>query len=431
MERIIQALILTGIEAVCCNIFFSTFMEKRFQKKHWLNNFLLVLFSFLLLMISVVQPERYFLKAFCSIAVMALIMLTMHRAGIRQIIFSSICYYGILMAVDSGIVIIIQYVLNYNLEEVLQSNLMATVLGVLCKSVLFLIVAIINRKFSREEDYGVLADSEWIRFLFFPVFTVSAVLLFLVDGKNGERSMLLISFGLLAANFILFYLIKDFVRREKENRQLCLMQEHARSQMELYENMKGTYEEQRTRVHEFKNHVDCIQGMLLEGQEAKVIEYIAGLNEDMESHMNYFNTANSVVNAVVNQKYRQAKERDIALVMVLDDLSYVKMQEEDLVVLLANLLNNAIEACEHLKEEQRLIKFKFAKEKGRTVISIKNPIKEPVKIVNNQIRTIKENKQEHGIGMQNIKYVIEKYKGEGICTSCNGYFSYIIVFETL
>lgn len=431
MSRIIQALILTGIEAICCNIFFSTFMEKRFEKKHWLNSLFIVVFSLMFFVISLIQSDKYLMKAFCTIAVIAIIMFSLYRTGIGQIIFSSICYYGMLIAVDSGLVVILQYVLNRDLDEIMGNGLMATVLGVLCKSVLFLIIVIINRRFSRREDYDVLADSEWIRFLFFPVFTVSAILLFLVDGENSARSMLLISFGLLAANFILFYLIKDFVRREKENRQLCLMQERSRNQLELYESMKNTYQEQRTRVHEFKNHVDCIQGLLLEGQEEKVLAYVAGLNENMESHMNYFNTANPIINAVVNQKYRQAREKEIALVMVLDNLADVRMQEEDLVILLANLLNNAIEACEHLDEEQRLIKFKFVQKLGRTVISIKNPVEKPIKIINNQIKTIKKNKQEHGIGMQNIKNIVEKYKGEGVCTSHDGYFSYTIVFEAI
>ena len=64
----------------------------------------------------------------------------------------------------------------------------------------------------------------------------------------------------------------------------------------------------------------------------------------------------------------------------------------------------------------------------QVILSIKNPIKGKLRIKGNGIKTSKENEQEHGIGLSNIKKVIEKYGGEGVCEVDNGIFSYTIIF---
>jgi sensor histidine kinase regulating citrate/malate metabolism len=48
---------------------------------------------------------------------------------------------------------------------------------------------------------------------------------------------------------------------------------------------------------------------------------------------------------VLNQKYQQAQEHDIDVQMQVNDLSSVSIYTDHLVVLLSNLLDNAIEAC--------------------------------------------------------------------------------------
>ena len=58
---------------------------------------------------------------------------------------------------------------------------------------------------------------------------------------------------------------------------------------------------------------------------------------------------NTVLNVVLNQKYRLAKSKDIALYFQVNDLSGLWMKDAGCdVISLSNLLDNAIEACEKL-----------------------------------------------------------------------------------
>lgn len=428
MAVIIQRLILTGIEAFCCNIFFHTFMKKRYKKAAYLDGVVLVFFTLSFFLISMMKQENYLTKTVCTILAIIIFMFPLYKVNAGQVIFCAICYDGILMAVDNGMYQIASYLEGNNPENLLRSSYSITVMAILCKSVLFLVVVLISWKFSGEDAYYLLEDKEWIRFLFFPIFTITAVLLFLLRQQKEEAVVLVISFGLLASNFILFYLIRDFVRREKENQELFIIRERVKNQMAMYESMKLSFQEQRIRAHEFKNHMDCIQGLLRENEITKAMEYVNNINENVENNMNYFNTSNPVINAVINQKFRQAKELDIAVIIALDQLDEVNIQEEDLVVLLANLLNNAIEACEKLDKEKRFIKFKFVREDKKYIISIKNPVRETIMMEHDQIRTSKDNPLEHGVGLLNIKNIIGKYHGEGVCTCHDGYFCYTLIF---
>ena len=77
---------------------------------------------------------------------------------------------------------------------------------------------------------------------------------------------------------------------------------------------------------------------------------------------------------------------------------------------LSNILDNAIEACEHLKEE-KILKLKIAIENDQLLISAQNPVLEPIKFENNRIVTTKSDKNNHGIGLLNIFTTVEKYNG--------------------
>lgn len=99
--------------------------------------------------------------------------------------------------------------------------------------------------------------------------------------------------------------------------------------------------------------------------------------------------------------------------MKVSDLSEITISDEDIVVLLSNLLNNAIEACE--KSIEKMIKLKFVIENHQMILSIKNTISDmPVSIDGEFVSTKEDGEESHGIGMKNIVEVIEKYNGKHV-----------------
>lgn len=135
-----------------------------------------------------------------------------------------------------------------------------------------------------------------------------------------------------------------------------------------------------------------------------------------------------IVNAILNTKYQEAISKHIVFVFKVNDLSRIGIDDEDLVVVLANLLNNAIEACEKC-EEKKIIKFKFMVEDELIILSVKNTYNQPLVYDNDEIRNSKTVEPEaHGVGIKNIIRIVEKYEGEYVIqhNEMEFYFSLII-----
>lgn len=100
---------------------------------------------------------------------------------------------------------------------------------------------------------------------------------------------------------------------------------------------------------------------------------------------------------------------DIIFIFQLNDLSDLNMEDEDLIIILSNLLNNAIEACEQC-QCKKVIKLKFVREEEVAIISCKNTYEHEIIYKNNQIQT---SKQKYSSGLYNYSkyqsYFVRKF----------------------
>lgn len=142
--------------------------------------------------------------------------------------------------------------------------------------------------------------------------------------------------------------------------------------------------------------------------------------------LDYIDTNNVFANAVLNAKYQEAVERDILMVCKINDLSGLAMDSSDLVILLSNLLNNAVEACEKcpaepsrestvsvgLKPCPRKIKLKCVCEEGEFILSVRNTQNGALRKAREKLYSTKnDNPGSHGIGLKNVVQIVEKYGG--------------------
>ena len=94
-------------------------------------------------------------------------------------------------------------------------------------------------------------------------------------------------------------------------------------------------------------------------------------------------------------------------------MSGLRLDEEETVILLSNLLDNAIAECGRVLADGAkgaVIFLKMAVEDGELILCVKNPVLEKVVIEDNTVR--KEYTDGHGIGLLNVKAVVEKYQGD-------------------
>lgn len=428
---IIQSIIIIFIEAVCCKIFIDVFLHKNDYVNEWMNKLSVLIMVFGLTLVKIIAQNFLIKSILIILIIMGVIYIFYHTTLLQNFVLSTI-YYGILIAIDYLSMILINYLLptRYFLHNNNAVSVMIIVL--LCKMVLFLMILAIRKIWRSEDRLDMISNKEWLRLSFFPALTIISMISMQVSFDNNSEiphELLIIAFGLVIMNFVVFILIHDIVDREVTMRNIRLMQERTKNQMNVYRNMHDNYTQQRQRMHDYKNQLSCIQGMLVSGKIEETVEYISKLTGGLIKDMDSVQTNHAVVDAVINQKYRYAQSMGITIIMLYNDLSELIIKEEDLVIILSNILDNAIEACEKV-EGDKVIKFKMIVENNQILISTQNPTKYEPKIVNSKMITTKTEESEHGIGLLNINTVVEKYDGTCAIQYKNGWFCLSILIPT-
>ena len=429
MTYYIQAILLSFIEALCCRIFYDTFLVKRNLRKSWINiGFFLVLLAGFIV-ISLCPATMYLFKAVVSVLFISILAYLQYHSKLLQTIFLGIGYYGLIICLDRVMLIVLERLPVIRVEKILADLVKSTIVALLCKMILFIVIILINKKVKPYDGLNLVTDKEWVRFLFFPIITIVCMTSFAIEGGAGSQSALVAAFALTLSNFLLFYIISDVITREKVILKMRVSQERIKNQMDMYQYMEGVYEEQRKKTHDFKNHLSCLWGLIKSGEFSQAESYIEKINHNWIEEIDYINTNNIIVNSILNQKFKQAKKKGIPILFSINDLGNIPMTDEDMVTLLANLLDNAIEACQKISKGSKIIKMRFIDEGGRITISVKNPVTESLEYRGEKLETTKVKKREHGIGMGNIQSVVDKYQGENIWSCNRGYFTHSVIIK--
>jgi len=353
------------------------------------------------------------------------------RISLKKSFVLAILFDALLLAMDSLAFLIMGWLsLDTKISD--QQHEVASVLAyLLVKVIMFFLVLVIRKQFARKSMEKML-DTEWLRFLFFPIFTITAISAMLsvfeyVQTIEQANLLAVIAFGMVGMNIIVFYLINDIVEREMKIHENKVFQIQARDQLEMYKSISENFDNQKRKTHEYKNQISCIESLLDKKQYSKLEEYVKKINGSLNNEPDTINTNNVIVNAILNTKYQEADAKGIVFVFRVNDLSELKIKDEDVVTILSNLLNNAIEACETC-EGKKVIKFKFVKEDDMTIIAVKNTFNYDVKYENGEIKSTKTtNVDEHGVGIKNVLKSIEKYGGSYVIEDKNKEFFFSII----
>lgn len=429
MFDIMQNVLLIFIEAMCCKSFFETFGKIR--HKGWINLIQVMLLLCSMCFYSYALSEYFILRQIIAIFVFSLFMLWHVKISVKKSFILAILFEALLLAMDYLAYLIIgRLSLDRNLSEQ-QYGIGAVLAYLLVKVILFFLILVIRKQFGKK-SMDMMLDTEWLRFLFFPIFTIAAISAMLsvfeyVQTTEQANLLAVIAFGMVGMNIVVFYLINDIVVREMKMHENRVFQIQAKNQLEMYQSISENLDKQKRKTHEYKNQIACIESLMDKKQYSKLEEYVKKIYGSLNNEPDAINTNNVIVNAILNTKYQEAETKGIVFVFRVNDLSELKIKDEDLVTILSNLLNNAIEACESC-ENKKVIKFKFIKEDDTIIISVKNTFRYDVIYENGEIKSTKTSSvDEHGVGIKNVLKIIEKYSGAYVIEDKNKEFFFSII----
>ena len=420
MEYVIGAL-WSGSELLCCFLFNGAFLpQKEFNK----NSIYKVLIVWIFVCIYTNILINQFVKQVLTVVVYTILSMILYRGtyGIHLCLVV-ICYLFI-TAIDTIAINGMCYLLGISYNTFVWRKFSYITLTTADKLLAVFFAWVL--KHSRKKGNLGKQHNKWVKLsVLFP--TVSAAMLtilFYTSPRNGDVTLIIVVFAgiLMIANLAMIYVINNIEKATEQEQDLRLLRQQISIQTENYGTLKRNYSVQRKSTHEFERHIQVLRDLLDRKEYETAQDYVRQLQADRTLKVFSITSNNPVIDVVLNQKHQVAQENRIRMRVKVNDLSSVSIRTNELVVLLSNLLDNAIEACLKLERDREIV-CSILKEDS-TYISIRNT-SDPVMIIHGEIPTTKQDATEHGYGLQAVKYILNQLDAEYTFAYHNGWFQFV------
>lgn len=432
MFEMLNNLSVIALEVICNRIYFSALFKNRKSITHRQSYIFVLIQVIAFFGVGYIFKNNIVLREIFILLAMTGIMCLLKEGSIWKIFIAALLFMVALIALDL-ITLGMIYALFEQFDASDIGNTLSGRLSVIIEKSLLMLMALSVKMRSDKKQGKGLVKTEWIRFVFFPIFTIivamaMSVAFCKINDMRQANVLYATAFGMVLMNIFMYYLINDIIEREVGLKEREVEYAQFKNQVDIYNTMRESLERQKERAHEFKNHILCVDALAKEKKYKELEKYVSGINEALYMDRNAIDTNNVIVNTILNEKYNEMMDKGIIFVFRINDLSSIKIEDEDLVVILSNLLDNAIEACQKC-EGKRTIKMKFMTENDIVILSVKNTSIGTCSIENDKIATTKKfRSEEHGIGIRNIKNAIKKYGGTYSIKSNEDEFYFAIVF---
>ena len=217
----------------------------------------------------------------------------------------------------------------------------------------------------------------------------------------------------------------ELVRRKTvEGASLSIQNTVAYSLLESIKDHQAREESIRTLRHDLKNHVMAIELLLDQGRTQELKSYLQTMRSSADSPSSSFRTGNELVDGLLMRKLGPAAGENIAVRVSLDMSSAGFIAPFDMCVLMGNVLDNALEACQNVPvQEQRFINLTGDRSANCQLIRLENSYTGHRTTPGELLKTTKQNKSLHGFGLRNVKRVLDKYGGTMAITAEGGVFT--------
>lgn len=420
MEYVLTAL-WTGMELLFISFVINSFFPVRLSKRSTVLVFFItwVLLVLGLMFLGLSDMEAQLL----SITIMVAYSILCFRAPIRYHLLCQLMVFIFMGVADTATGYGICALMGITFHEFIWKKLLYSAVCTTTKCAELIATYLFWRYYSRRKLPTIRGSWLLLSSLFPAVSLVMLLIIFITFRQDGDLApgALVFAIAVGVANVAILYLIHIMEKRSREEEQLHLMNQQMEIQTGSILALERSYRAQRTATHEFQNQLQILGDLLADKQYQEAEDYLKQLQTRQSARVLSVNTHHPIMDAILNQKYQLAKESGIDIQFQVNDLSGLRMETDAMVVLFSNLLDNAIEACQHLPDN-RVIRCTILAS-DELYVSIKNT-SPPVTITNGTIPTSKASSAEHGFGLISIRRILDGRNAEYSFQYRDGWFQF-------
>lgn len=250
-----------------------------------------------------------------------------------------------------------------------------------------------------------------------------------INGKNALPIQLAWSTGTFLSFGMMLQMLKENIQNELLNNKLQVAALRIDLQRKEFDRLNNTIEETRRSRHNLRQHLVLIKHYVQEGDLPSLDNYLNKYIKAMDKDASLTVCENSYFNAIIQHYYSLAKEKNIEVELAFDLPKDLPLPETDTAVLLGNMFENALEACERQTSGRRFIQAKGAMVSGNMLaITVKNSFDHEIHKVGDAF--ISSKRDAKGIGTESIRIIAERYNGLAKFKINDGVFEASVLLST-
>ncbi len=271
-------------------------------------------------------------------------------------------------------------------------------------------------KHKNEQILATLEHKWYLAFLLYPSITVVILIqqyYLILENQNIDslNRFLFTSVLLILSNLIIFRILNEMQHLQAVKLQAEFAEQQLNSQEKHYAELVEKNSAIKKQVHDTKNFLLILQSYIQQNKRQQALDQLQSMLNTVGGDLIEY-TENIVLDTVLSAKIQEASRQQINIIPAVALYGTLAIKTIDLALLLGNALDNAIEATVKVSEpERKKIWLTMKLQENILHIVIKNPVKEKVPIHNQSIPTSKQNNELHGLGITNMKTIVDKYRG--------------------
>lgn len=330
------------------------------------------------------------------------------RGSLSGHIFISCFAMAIIFTLASTLIFIFSYLSEMNPIGMVANFTTWRVFAVcvcrVCEAVVFSFVVKLNANYK-------LSKKEWGLFITMPLFTWFAVVLMTqatIVAPEILSQMFYIAIFLIVINIIIYFFmfkIKQDTQTKIEYELLKMQHDNIKS-MEM--NMKAICDSTYSIKHDLEKHLLAVKTMAENNKCIDICSYVDGIiDKGLNDVPKIVFTDNDVFNAIMNAKLALCRQKNIYTSINIANEAIQHITPSDVVVLFGNIFDNAIEAAENTVEKTIILIVRLQGE----YVSIYMENSFDKKFSSIELKTTKTGSLYHGMGIKNIRQVVERHEG--------------------
>lgn len=333
-----------------------------------------------------------------------------------------ILVYSIMLVINVLVTYFLSAIFGMQDTFIFSENDGARLIALFLTKLLFFFFVQLVEKIMKRESLNIKNKESFISVIMSLLTFVVAIALVKIQMATHSEDILffICILCVLSMDGFILYMMKRLADDNENKLAISMLELQLSEQKSLIEDAGCINTEIKKAEHDLRHHLLSVLGIVESGELYQAERYLKDLLHEYETSIfKYIAIDNSAINSILNLKIGRCHSEKIDVKAQIES-DFTGFSDIDLCVLLANLLDNAIEASSKVQNPQIIITI--WNEKNYLCLKIANRIDGSVIQTNKGLRTTKADQSKHGYGLYSIGQIVDKYDGIESHYEEQGYF---------